>query len=66
MAQRITISGFLNDDFISTGDEEEGQAKVTIGGQNQEGHERERHTTRADAGPSCVKATRPIHRSHTK
>ena len=31
-----------------------------------EGHEREGRTARADAGPSCAEATRPIHRPHMK
>ena len=47
-----------SDDFGSIGDEEEGQAKTTMGGKNQGGRERERHTTRADAGPSRAEATR--------
>ena len=45
--------------FGSTGDEEEKQARATTGGHNR-GHERERHTTRADAGPSCAEATRQM------
>ena len=45
--------GKNNYGFGSTGDEEEGQAKATTDGQNQGGQERERHRTRADAGPSC-------------
>ena len=52
--------------FGSTGDEEEGQAKATMDGENQGGRERERRTTRADAGPSCTEATRLIHRPHVK
>ena len=47
---------------FGTGDEEEGQAKATVDGQHHGGHGRERNTTRADAGRSCVEATRP----HTK
>ena len=58
--------GKRSDDFGSTRDDEEGQAKATIEGHNQGGHGRERYMTRADAGPSCVEASHPIHRSHTK
>ena len=54
------------DAFGSTGDEEERQAKAEMDGQNQGGHEREMHTTRADAGPSCVESTRLTHRPHVK
>ena len=42
------------------------QAKATMDGQNQGGDDRERRTTREDAGPSCVEATRPLHRPHMK
>ena len=44
----------------STSADEEGQVKATMDGENQGGHERERHTTRADAGPSGVESTRQI------
>ena len=43
---------------VRTGDDTDGQ--------NQGGRERERHSTRAVAGPSRVEATRPISRPHTK
>ena len=64
------LCGEKFDDFGSTWDEEEeggGGDKATMDGQNQGGHERERRTTRSDAGPSCVEAaTRQIHRPHVK
>ena len=66
MRREEEVCGKKNDGFGSTGDEEVRQAKATMGGQNQGRHERERRTTRANAGPSCVEATRPLHRPHMK
>ena len=40
------------------GTRKRGQARAAMGGQTEGGHGRERRTTRADAGPSCVEATR--------
>ena len=45
-------------------DVEKGQAKAKKNGQNQRVREKEGHTTRADAGPSCVEAPRQMHRLH--
>ena len=59
--KRRGLRGKKSDVFGSTGDEEEGQAKGTMDGQNQGGREREGHLTRADAGPNCVETTCQIH-----
>ena len=58
--------GEKNGGFRCTGNEEDGQTKATMDGHNQGGHEREGHTTRADAILSCVEATRQTHRPHMK